>query len=412
MRRFVFFGPGVVVLLVAALTLIAGPSAIQNINAARIAADVQIAQARLDSSTILDEINRASRDIAQAALPGVVHIDAQEIPEKDENGELRGGIASGAGWIYDSEGHIITNAHVIGGANPDRINVELYDGRVRQAKLVGLDRATDIAVLRVNLDTSGIALRRATGEPAYIGDRVFAFGSPFRIKFSMSQGIISGLGRSEAASFLGMQTGYTNFIQTDAAMNPGNSGGPLVNSSGRVIGMNTAIANSVATNDNGSPFQGQSAGIGFATPLETIESVVQQIIKDTVVLRGYLGVQLGYLRRDEAASEVNGYDGPGVVIRLIQRGQPAEQAGLKVNDILLEIDGRAVSDTDVLRSLISIKQPGQTVAFKVWRDGATIDVPVKLGGAVMSPRGIPIYIPNSEKMTRDQIIEAMDAAKQ
>lgn len=405
MRRFVWFGPGLVVLLAMAVTLAAAPLAMRNIQTSMLAADVRIAQARLDASGILEQLNMSSRAIADATLPGVVHITARSP-----------GLSTGAGWFYDAAGHVITNSHVVRDANPSSIRVELYDGRVKRAEVVGMDLATDIAVLKLDVDTEAFALRRATNAPVHIGDRVYAFGSPFGIKFSMSEGIVSGLGRSEAAGFLGVMGGYTNFIQTDAAMNPGNSGGPLINAEGRVIGMNTAIANSIPETNDGRPFQGQSAGIGFAMPLETIESVADQLIESPTVLRGYLGISLAPLlaMRQDLLDDL-GYDGPGVIVRRVEEGHPAASAGLQAGDVIMSIDGRTTPDPDVLRSFVSIKRPGDTVKVKLMRKpgdapAAEMEIPVKLGAAYFV-RGL-VYIPGSENMTRAEIMSKVAELQQ
>ncbi len=406
MRRFVWFGPGLVVLLAMTVTLLAAPMAMRNIQTSLLAADVRVAQARLDASGTLEQINISARAIADSTLPGVVHITARAP-----------GLSTGAGWFYDATGHIVTNSHVVRDANPNSIRVEFYDGRVKRAEVVGVDLATDIAVLKVDVDTTPFVLRRATNGPVHVGDRVYAFGSPFGIKFSMSEGIVSGLGRSEAAGFLGVLGGYTNFIQTDAAMNPGNSGGPLINADGRVVGMNTAIANSVPETNDGRPFQGQSAGIGFAMPLETIESVADQLIESPTVLRGYLGISLAPLMSmRQSRLEDLGYEGPGVVVGRVEPGHPAASAGLVPGDVIISIDDRSTPDPDVLRSFVSIKKPGDTVKVKVWRKGpedavgTMTEVPVKLGGAYFSDR--LVYIPGSENMTRAEMLERAVGAGQ
>ncbi|HBS28909.1 MAG TPA: hypothetical protein DEB06_05550, partial [Phycisphaerales bacterium] len=325
----------------------------------------------------------------------VVHIQARTAGR-------RGPRASGAGWFYNDQGFIVTNAHVIEDA--DNIRVELHDGRVREAEVVGVDPYTDIALLKVDPSPGVIPLRRATGSPVLVGEQVFAFGSPFGIKFSMSRGIVSGLGRSEAASFVGMRGGYTNFIQTDAAINPGNSGGPLVNIDARVIGMNAAIANNVQWDGNGEPLQGQSAGIGFAIPLDTIESVVEQLMERAVVLRGFLGVSLGPdFGPDVARATGLAYDGAGAVLQAVPPGQPAAVAGLRTLDIVTAIDGHPVPNSDVLRSLISIRKPGEAVDVTVWRAGAVQTIPVRLGAAYNDPQRRLNYIPGSERMTLREI---------
>ena len=430
MRKIVAFGPSLVVLLTVAFTLIAAPMAIRSIDVAHIEATIRQASNTLEQGTILDQLSAEVEAIAEATLPGVVHIEVEERPS--------GWISrrsNGAGWIFDDTGHIVTNAHVVGEA--EQVRVELYDGRVQKGRVVGRDPQTDIAVVKIDPGAGLFPLRRATGAPLHVGARVFAFGSPFGIKFSMSQGIVSGLGRSEAASFLGMIQGYTNFIQTDAAMNPGNSGGPLVDANARVIGMNAAIANNApdlppVAGGEDDPLTaeqrallsrplGQSAGIGFAIPLETVEAIVSQIISHPApVLRGYLGIQLGGLElpalRDLDVSRMRngaqfepyvrtakGYTGPGVIISGTPDGEPASQAGLKDRDIIVRIGDTDTPSVDVLRSVVSVAEPGSIVPVVIWRDGAYKNVDVLIGAAYNREGGALRYVPGSQNMPTDQI---------
>ena len=268
------------------------------------------------------------------------------------------------------------------------------------------------AVVKIDPGVGVMPLNRASGEPIKVGQRVFAFGSPFSIKFSMSQGIISGLGRSEAASFLNMIGGYTNFIQTDAAMNPGNSGGPLVDVNARLVGMNAAIANNVDSDGDG--LQGQSAGIGFAIPVDTVEAVVAQLIDEDsdVVLRGYLGINLTRFDMDPQTASRLGYAGPGVLVAATPAGQPASKGGIERGDIITEINNVATPTSDILRSLISIQRPGEPVSITVWRpdnrgSGEFLDLSVRLGAAYNVGRNLR-YIEGSEDMTRAQIYRAIE----
>lgn len=417
MRRLVSMVPAVVVLITVLGVLALAPAAMRELEMARLSASVRMAQARLDGANIFDQLNQASRDVADAVLPGVVHIQVRSAvgprvadeEGQDEEARKREPTyrprASGAGWFWSQEGFIVTNAHVV--AEAENLKVELFDGRVRTARVIGKDDRTDVAVLKVD-DVAGIVpLRRASGAPVYVGDRAFAFGSPFGIKFSMSQGIVSGLGRSEAASLVGMRTGYTNFIQTDAAMNPGNSGGPLVDARGRVIGMSSAIANNVQFNFDGPAQQGQSAGIGFAIPLETVESVVGQLIESSVVIRGYLGVTLTEYDREQGLAMGLDYDGAGIVVAELREGHPAQRAGLKISDVITSVNGIVAANPDVLRSIVSTRRPGDSVRLKLWRTGAVIEQDIKVGAAYFSrdQRGrIDLtYVPQSESMTWDQV---------
>ncbi|VAX38948.1 HtrA protease/chaperone protein, partial [hydrothermal vent metagenome] len=274
-----------------------------------------------------------------------------------------------SGWIFDTEGHVVTNAHVLRGA--ESIRVQLSDGRLYEVEQVGTDPLTDIAVLRLPEKSGLIPAIRATDQHPRQGERVFAFGSPFGFKFSMSEGIISGLGR-EPAGAVATSSGYTNFIQTDAAVNPGNSGGPLVNVRGQVVGMNVAIATG---SESDGTTEGQSAGISFAIPLPVIESVVTQLIETGRVKRGFLGIQYS---ENTAMRNDAGYNGFGVLVQAVTSGGPAESVGLEAGDIITAIDGQDVTGTGVLRSLISVVQPGEALELRVWRDGETFTVEPEL----------------------------------
>jgi len=215
---------------------------------------------------------------------------------------------------------------------------------------------------------------------------VFAFGSPFGFKFSMSKGIVSGLGREARA--MASSARYSNFIQTDAAINPGNSGGPLVDVRGRVIGMNTAIITDDSRSDTGAVY-GVSGGIGFAIPLETVEAVVSQLIERGVVVRGYLGVGLGDLEMlpPQALVELGLPAAVGVLVTHVERGLAADKAGLKVNDVIMGVDGGPTPSTAVLRSLIGHKPAGDLIELDILRSGERITVPVTLGAAIMNAAG-------------------------
>jgi len=374
MRRFSTYGPSLLVLVTAATVLMIGPQAIRSMQAAHRISVMQVAQQELDQDNILELLNRATRRIAEAVEPSVVYIESRG-----------GGFSRGSGWVYDSDGHIVTNAHVIrnvaesGGA----IRVQFFDGRMRTAEVIGRDVSTDIAVLKIDADPATLApMRRASNQAVHQGERVFAFGSPFGLKFSMSEGIVSGLGRDANGLMIGA---YTNYIQTDAAINPGNSGGPLVDITGRVIGMNAAIITDSANVDpRVAQNTGVSGGISFAIPLDTIESVVEQLIDRRIVLKGYLGVTLE-ADMDRRAAERRGFHGDGVLVSDVQENLPAAQAGLERFDIITEINGVKTPSLTVLRSLIGNRPPGEVITLSVWRDGETLDIDVALAAARFDP---------------------------
>jgi S1-C subfamily serine protease len=361
MRRIVAFGPGVVVLLAAAVVLFAAPAAVLRVGAASTGARVRLAHAVVDDEDLLERLNRAVRAVADSILPSIVHIST-------------GGPGPvGAGWVYDAEGHIITNAHVVRGL--DGVIVQFSDGRAERAAVLGADVFTDVAVLRVRTRSGLFPARRETGHEPQVGDRVFAFGSPFGFKFSMSEGIVSGLARDPAAVV--EPGGLTSFIQTDAAVNPGNSGGPLVDVKGRVIGMNVAIATARdgrgATDGNAG-----SVGISFAIPLATIESVADQLIRHGEVRRGFLGVSLDP-RRPGRAEREGEFLGVGVTVAEVTPGAPADVAGLRPGDIILAVGGSLVSDVPSLRAIVTRHRPSEEIPVRVWREGEVREFVVSLG---------------------------------
>jgi serine protease Do len=288
---------------------------------------------------------------------------------------MRRGISTGSGWIYDADGHIVTNYHVV--ENAQQIEVQLSSGELREAEMVGYDASTDIAVIRVAPGRLHPAHRGDATEPVQQGDLVFAFGSPFDFRFSMSSGIVSGKGRTVGVirDQVG-RTGYENFIQVDAAINPGNSGGPLTDHRGHVIGMNTAIATGRQSSFN----EGQFAGIGLAIPLEMIEPVVSQIIDQGFVEKGFLGVSVDEL--NVRLAQEFGFIGDGVLIRAVDDGGPADQAGVRPGDIVSHVNDEPVQSVLQLQAAISTMRPGDVAELTIFRpqDGAgeTVVVPVEL----------------------------------
>lgn len=360
MRRIESIAPALVVLGTCGFLLWSAPTILQKMSAVQTVSQVRTAREALNSDDILERLNRAIRAVADSVEPSVVHIDVRPV-----DGMGRGSGATGSGWIFSEAGHVVTNAHVV--RNARQVTVQLHDARLFRAELVGIDPFTDIAVLKVDAPDL-VPIARATGERVYQGERVFAFGSPFGFKFSMSEGIVSGLGR--AAGPTRDSGGFTNFIQTDAAVNPGNSGGPLVDVKGRVVGMNVAIA---TARDNQGSTEGQSSGISFAIPLATIENVVSQLIDSGRVRRGFLGIGFGGMFRMDDSGE------RGVVVGGVNPGGPADQAGLRGGDIVSAINGEKVTNVEVMRSLISNVRPGDVAKLKVERDGETLDIAVTTG---------------------------------
>ena len=384
----VSYGPAIVVTAVAAAVLLAGPVVVSRLTEAQTEARVQAARARLDDDAILSRLSSATRDLAQIVEPSVVHISTRAYIRDPKSGRTVAMNSSGSGWVYDAEGHIVTNAHVVDGA--DEIEVQLHNGALRKVSAVRLDLRTDIAVL--DIDRGGLRpAERGRSDTIQQGDLVFAFGSPFDFRFSMSSGIVSGLGRSAGLSDID----FENFIQVDAAINPGNSGGPLTDITGRVIGMNTAIATG---RGNTTGVQGQSAGIGLAIPMSIIESVVPQLIEKGEVDKGFMGVRLTMLT--ESRGRLAGYEGHGVMIGEVEPGAPAQRAGLRAGDIITHINGQPILSQRQIPAIVATHQPGQTISVRIWRTlespdegaaGASLDMPVvleKLDPALMAERPV------------------------
>jgi putative serine protease PepD len=269
-----------------------------------------------------------------------------------------GGQAEGTGFVYDKSGNIVTAAHVVEDATA--ITVNFKDGTTAKATLVGTDPSSDTAVVKINVPAAKLTpLALADSSAVQPGQGVVAIGSPFGYEDSITAGIVSGVGRSIEAP-----NGYSisNAIQTDAAINHGNSGGPLIDESGKVIGINVQIAAS------GSSGSSQNAGVGFAVPSNTVKSVVTDLIAGKTVQHAYLGVSVG----DNAA-------GAGATVGTVRTGSPAARAGLKVGDVVTAIDGGAVTDAAQLTARVSAQKPGDKVTLTVQRSGSTLKLDVTLG---------------------------------
>ncbi len=409
MRRFITFGPAIVVLITTLVTLVAAPAAVRMVGYAGTDARIRLAQQTLASDDILIRMDQAVRAIAESVEPTVVHIGVDEMV----NGGRWIRQSQGSGWVYDLAGHIVTNAHVIRGAQ--RISLQFQDGRTVDADLVGYDTSTDVAVVRAKTIEGLFPARRADGDRLGQGDRVFAFGSPFGFKFSMSEGIVSGLGR-DPRSVIG-QGGYTNFIQTDAAVNPGNSGGPLVDARGQLVGMNVAIATGArSTGAN----EGQSSGISFHIPLSTIEAVVEQLIAGQPLAKGFLGINLpmdrnrasgpdAHERLNRALLDRLNYRGQGVVIVDVEPDGPAAVAGLRASDVIVRVGSQRATSIAVARALIANHPPGATLNAEVWRAGETLELPVVLGARPMGEAELQGVVEATARFGLGEIVKAEDA---
>ncbi|MBX7079695.1 MAG: Do family serine endopeptidase [Nannocystaceae bacterium] len=332
------------------------------------ASDVRVAADVTPATASLEQLERAFERAAQNIGPSVVSItmerelDSGDVPAflrpfGPPDGTVRG---LGSGVIVDDKGYILTNNHVVDGA--ERLRVRLHDEREFTATVVGTDPKTDLAVIRIDAPRLVPAVV-SSSEHVRVGQWVMAAGSPFGLAKSVTVGIVSAVGRGG----MGI-TDYGDFIQTDAAINQGNSGGPLIDLQGRLVGINTAIASN----------NGGSNGVGFAIPIDLAKVVMAQLIEYGSVDRGWLGIVMGKLDEHLAASfGLRGHD--GVLVDDVDGKGPAAKAGLVAGDIITALDGKSVRDMVALRNGVAQRRPGTKVELTVFRDGKTRTVALELG---------------------------------
>lgn len=276
-----------------------------------------------------------------------------EAPRRDRSG-------LGSGFFIDAEGHIVTNNHVIDGA--DEMVVTLKDGRKLNAELIGVDSRTDLALIKVEGDGPFPYVRFGDSDVAEVGDWIVAVGNPFGLDHTVTTGIISARGRSIGAG------PYDDFLQIDAPINKGNSGGPAFNLKGEVVGVNTAIFSPT----------GGSVGIGFAIPSNLAKGVIEQLKSDGVVARGWLGVGIQGVSEDIAAG-VGLKKAEGAIVSSVAPDGPAADAGLKTGDVILEVGGERIEEMPELPRVIAAIKPGEVAKLVVWRNGRAQSIDVTLG---------------------------------
>lgn len=319
-------------------------------------------------------------DAAKKAMPAVVNIFTANKPglndphqqfrddplfrhffgDQFDNEDNQPENSLGSGVIVSPEGLILTNDHVVSGA--DEIEIALSDGRKFTAQLVGSDPDTDLAILKVNADKLP-SITFAANEKLNVGDVVLAIGNPFGVGQTVTQGIVSALGRNH----LGINT-YENFIQTDASINPGNSGGALIDAEGNLVGINSAIYSR----------SGGSMGIGFAIPASIARQVMEQIAKHGSVTRGWIGIEAQDIT-PELAESFKLKEAKGSLIAGVLRGSPADLAGLKAGDVLLAINGKEVRDSEGMLNLIADLKPDEKAVLTISREEKNLKVDVLIG---------------------------------
>jgi serine protease Do len=330
------------------------------------------------------------RDIARLQTPAVVNINTKKVVRRRMSDPFRDFFGDdmmdrffgpqgrgerdreqqqtqrslGSGFLVDAQGHILTNRHVVEGA--DQISVTLNNGKTYDAKLVGRDARTDVALLKVDITDRITHLNMGNSDQTEVGEWVMAIGNPFGLGGnSVTVGVVSYKGRN-----MQLQRGTgVDMIQTDAAINPGNSGGPLLNARGEVIGINTLIVTSGLS---------QSAGVGFAVPINVAKEILPQLREKGRVIRGWMGVQIQRVNEDMARS-LKMPEAKGAIISDVTDDSPADKGGLKPGDVVVGVDGRAVEDNNDLSGYIASRAPGTTVRLRVLRDGSERDISVTLG---------------------------------
>ena len=294
--------------------------------------------------------------IVETALPSVVEIKVEGSAESQPNPfplpsptpRVQG---LGSGWVFDDARHVVTNEHVVSGA--DEVTVVFQDGTEVPARVVGTDPSTDVAVLELEEEHESPPLPLGSTSSLELGETVIAIGSPLGLQGTVTAGIVSGLGRDIQAP---NQFTIDGAVQTDAALNHGNSGGPLLDASGRVVGMNAQIASETGAN----------SGIGYAIPVETVKQIADQLIASGKVEHPYLGVQITD-------------DENGALIAEVVSGSPAAEAGLRQGDVVTEVAGNEIGSADELREAVADRKPGDSLELTVERDGDTRTVTVELG---------------------------------
>ena len=313
--------------------------------------------------TILRQMQSALVSLAEKVRPTVVtinpHIDSEIINSKPRSMRRVRPTNTGTGVIIDGKkGLVVTNSHVVKGY--ENLEVTLFEGKVLLGRVLGMDEETDLAVVRIEIDGELPVATLSDSKELKVGQIVVAVGNPFGLNSTLTMGIVSGLNRENINI-----SRYEDFIQTDASINPGNSGGPLLNIKGEVVGINTAIIN-------------YAQNIGFSIPSNMVKEVVQHLIENGEVQRGWLGVGIEEVN-DEIAKEWKVPEGVGVYVNAVFEGDPADKAGLKVGDVILKIGSSRVGSPGSLIRLIGSISPGQKVSLDILRDGRERSISVLMG---------------------------------
>jgi serine protease Do len=339
-----------------------------------------------ESIATLRKMGDTFSGISEKASPAVVGIQAEKTSEQqgsqnpffdspfgndffekffrrnfpDQSPRQRRQTAKGSGFIISEDGYILTNNHLVG--NADKVTVKRLDASEVKAEVIGTDPASDIALLKIDVDEKLPYLEFADSDKLKVGEWVLAIGNPFGLSHTVTAGIVSAKGRSG----IGLAD-YEDFIQTDAAINPGNSGGPLINLQGEVVGINTAIVGSTG-----------NVGIGLAIPVNMAKSIYKQLAESGEVKRAFLGVAFEEMNPKLAKAFGLDEDTKGVIVTEVVEDSAAEQAGLKHNDVIVEFNGKKIEDAQTFRNRVAMLKPGTEVTIGVIRDGEKMTFEVEL----------------------------------
>jgi len=373
---------------VLALAALASVTAYEVIKPMSAGAAVAPAAAPLDDNSVnpLLSLDRAMETLAARVTPAIVNVAVtsrgrsegppSEIPDdmqrffgpfpgprgqmRPQEPQIERGIGSGV--IISPDGYIVTNNHVIDGAVD--IRVTMSNRKILVAKLIGADPITDLAVIKID-GSNFPSVPWGDSTALRAGQTVLAFGNPFGFRFTVTRGIVSALNRPNP--FAGDRRKPGNFIQTDAAINPGNSGGPLVDARGEVIGINTFLVSA----------SGSFSGMGFAIPTQIVKPTVEELIRDGKVSHGYMGIGISDVT-PENSKFFNLTDAEGALVTQVESDSPAAKAGVKVADVIRELDGKQIPDAGELQVEVGQKRPGSTIKLGILRDGKNVTVPVTL----------------------------------
>ena len=334
-------------------------------------AQATLSQGGLSSASEVLRVSERFEAVARLVSPAVVYVEATKSSGPAAANKTRSVEESGSGVIVRVSGQrnplVLTNNHVIAQAAPEQIAINLADGRLLRPGRVWSDPESDVAILRLDGADTVTSATLGNSDNARVGQWVLAIGSPFGLNQTVTHGIVSARERGQIS--LGSTIRIKDFLQTDAAINPGSSGGPLINLDGEVIGINTAIAS----------HNGSNSGVAFSIPINLVKRVMSQLLEKGSVSRGYLGMQLADSFEPTAALKLGLDRAVGALVETVYPDTPAAMAGLRANDVVLQLDGAAIRNENHLINLISVQPAGKRVRLQIWRERQLVTLDAIVG---------------------------------